>query len=175
MLIPAFTGIGCATVTRGTTEAVSIQSEPTGAAVRLSNGFIGVTPVTFTLPRKGDIFVSVSKEGYQSQELKWEAQIAGAGAAGFVGNALIGGIIGGGVDVATGAALSRLPNPLFIKLLPLEEKAGETPPPPPSPTSPTPLASAPKTDVGQNTSQATAGEKDNDKGSKTPSSAKKDA
>ena len=108
---------GCATITRGTTEQLSIQSVPTGATVRLSNGFTGVTPATFTVPRKGDIFLTVSKEGYVPVEVTLYSKLSGRGTAGFLGNALIGGIIGGGVDVATGATLSHVPNPVNVTLV----------------------------------------------------------
>jgi hypothetical protein len=109
---------GCATITRGTNEQLSIQSEPSGANVRLSNGFTGVTPATFTVPRKGDIFLTVSKDGYVSSELTLYSKLSGNGTVGFLGNALIGGIIGGGVDIATGATLSHVPNPVNVKLVP---------------------------------------------------------
>jgi hypothetical protein len=60
---------GCATVTRGTTETQLVQSEPSGASVRLSNGFTGVTPTAFTVSRKGDIVVSIIKDGYEPVEV----------------------------------------------------------------------------------------------------------
>lgn len=111
---------GCATVTRGTTEQLMIQSEPSAAQVRLSNGFTGVTPVAFKVPRKGDVIVTVTKEGYEPAEVTVRSQLSGAGTAGFLGNALIGGIIGGGVDVATGATLAHTPNPVVVTLRPVE-------------------------------------------------------
>lgn len=126
---------GCATVTRGTTETILVQSEPSGATVRLSNGFTGVTPASFTLSRKGDLVVSVSKEGYETAEIPLKSQIAGAGAAGMAGNVLIGGIIGIGVDAVTGATLSHYPNPVKTALIPLKviTPAATTSPLPPGP------------------------------------------
>ena len=41
---------------------------------------------------------------------------AGAGTAGFVGNALLGGPIGAGWDVASGAMTNLTPNPLNVVL-----------------------------------------------------------
>lgn len=43
---------GCATVTRGTTEQLMIQSEPSAAQVRLSNGFTGGTPWLSRFPAR---------------------------------------------------------------------------------------------------------------------------
>jgi hypothetical protein len=72
---------GCATIIRGTTERVSFQSEPSGALVRLSNGFTGRTPVSFTVPRKGDLTVQVEKEGYEPMKMTLRATMGGGGAA----------------------------------------------------------------------------------------------
>jgi len=110
---------GCATMTRGTTETVMVQSTPSGADVRVSNGFTGRTPFTFTAPRKGDLIVSISLPGYEAQDHILYSNVAGKGAAGVAGNTLIGGVIGIGVDMATGAALSHKPNPLVVTLKPV--------------------------------------------------------
>ena len=129
---------GCATVTRGTTEEIIIQSVPTGAQVKLSNGMTGVTPAAFKVPRKGDIVVVVTKDGYKAGEVVLKAEISKAGAAGFAGNILIGGVVGGAADTVTGAALSHFPNPVKVTLMPLSEPAKtlstETPPPAPGKT-----------------------------------------
>jgi hypothetical protein len=50
-------------------------------------------------------------------------RIAGAGAAGFAGNILVGGLVGMGVDAATGSTLEHFPNPVLASLVPLK-KAG---------------------------------------------------
>ncbi len=123
---------GCATITRGSAEQLVIKSVPSGASVRLSNGFTGYTPATFTVPRKGVIIVTVSKPGFATQEISLTTKVAGKGAAGFAGNVLIGGLIGGGIDLATGAALSHEPNPLEVTLQPVPPASGEPPPAPPA-------------------------------------------
>ncbi len=127
-LIHALVFTGCATVTRGTTETLMIQSTPSGADVRVSNGFTGRTPFTFTAPRKGDLIVTISLSGYESQEHILHSSVAGKGAAGVAGNALIGGVIGIGVDMATGAALSHKPNPLVVTLKPVAVAAEDSRP-----------------------------------------------
>lgn len=107
---------GCATITRGTTEQLMVQSNPSGANVRLDTGQTGITPASFTVPRKRDIVVTVSKEGYQTVSQTVTTKIAGRGAAGLAGNVLIGGIIGIGVDAVSGASLNHTPNPLIVNL-----------------------------------------------------------
>ena len=121
----------CATITRGTTTAFTVRSYPTGAEVKTSTGFIcPATPCTFKMPRKEAFIVTVSKSGYKPIESPIKVVLAGGGAAGFVGNALAGGIIGAGVDIGSGAMDDLTPNPLEVILEPV-------------PPAPAPVASAP--------------------------------
>jgi hypothetical protein len=115
-LLPLATG--CATITRGTTEAWTVDSRPQGADVRLSTGQECVTPCTLELKRKEAFTVVVSKAGYKTAKTQVISQVAGAGAAGMAGNVLVGGIIGVGVDAATGATKELKPNPLMLELEP---------------------------------------------------------
>jgi hypothetical protein len=115
---------GCATVTRGTTNQISISSEPSGAEARSSLGHAcTATPCTWEISRKSEFVVSFSKEGYADMQVPVSTRIAGAGAAGFAGNILIGGVVGMGVDAATGSTLEHYPNPVLASLVPLK-KAG---------------------------------------------------
>ncbi|MBB5015411.1 PEGA domain-containing protein [Rehaibacterium terrae] len=112
---------GCATVTRGTTESWTVNSDPIGAKVTLSSGETCITPCTLKKKRKESFMVTVEKEGYEPVQTQIVSQVAGAGAAGMAGNVLVGGIIGVGVDAASGATKELKPNPLELKLVP---KAG---------------------------------------------------
>ena len=116
---------GCATVTRGTTSQVQIVSEPTGATVRTSMGHQCTTPCTLQMSRKDEFSVVFSKEGYEDQTIPVRTQVAGAGAAGFAGNVIAGGIIGMGVDAATGSTLEHVPNPVSAVLNPLPKPRPE--------------------------------------------------
>lgn len=115
-LLPLATG--CATITRGTTEAWTVDSRPQGADVRLSTGQECTTPCTLELKRKTAFTVVVNKEGYKTAKAQVISQVAGAGAAGMAGNVLVGGIIGVGVDAASGATKELKPNPLMLELEP---------------------------------------------------------
>jgi membrane-bound inhibitor of C-type lysozyme len=110
---------GCATVTRGTTNQVQIVSEPSGALARTSLGHQCSTPCTLQLSRKDEFSVTFAMPGYEEQTIVVKTQIAGAGAAGFAGNVLVGGVIGMGVDAATGSTLEHVPNPVSAVLRPL--------------------------------------------------------
>lgn len=108
---------GCATITRGSTDALVVNSEPQGAQVQLSNGMSCTsTPCVFQLPRKSNLQVTVSKSRCQTVVTNITHTTAGAGAAGVAGNVLVGGIIGLGVDAVSGASQDLVPNPLNVTL-----------------------------------------------------------
>jgi hypothetical protein len=111
---------GCATITRGSTQAWTVQTEPSGADVALSTGQECVSPCTLKLKRKKSFTVTIVKEGFNEVTTQVVSQVAGAGAAGMAGNVLVGGIIGMGVDAATGATKELKPNPLTVTLEPSE-------------------------------------------------------
>ena len=114
--------IGCASITRGTTENISISSTPPGATAELSgldNPTSCVTPCVVVVKRSADITVTINKEGYEPQVIPLTKEIPGSGAAGFAGNVLVGGLIGMGVDAATGAAQDHKPNPVIVTMNPV--------------------------------------------------------
>ena len=118
--------LGCASVTRGTTENISISSTPAGATAELSgldNPAACVTPCVVVAKRSADITVTFNKEGYEPQVIPLTKEIPGTGAAGFAGNLLLGGLVGMGVDAATGAALDHKPNPVVVTLQPIAPAA----------------------------------------------------
>src|SRR5580765_7931871 len=114
--------VGCASVTRGTTENISIASTPAGATAEITGLEIPtacVTPCVVQAKRNADIVVTINKEGYEPQIIPLTKEIPGTGAAGFAGNVLLGGVVGMGVDAATGAALDHKPNPVIVTLQPV--------------------------------------------------------
>jgi hypothetical protein len=125
---------GCASVTRGTTENLSISSTPSGAqadVTGLDAPTSCVTPCAIVVKRNADISVTVHKDGYEPQIVPLTKEISGGGAAGFAGNILLGGLIGAGVDAYNGAAMDHKPNPVIVTLQPAA-------PPPPAPKQPKP-------------------------------------
>lgn len=120
---------GCATVTRGTTDQIQIMSDPLGAEARSSLGHSCNTPCTIHVSRRDEFIVSFAKEGYKRQSITVGTKLTGEGATAFVGNVLIGGVVGMGVDAATGAALKHFPNPVFAILEPIASKHPRNDPP----------------------------------------------
>lgn len=111
---------GCATITRGTTEAWTVQTTPSGATASLSNGERCQTPCTLELKRKYPVAVEICKAGYAPVNTSVLSQVSGAGGAGMAGNVIFGGVIGAGVDAASGAMKDLRPNPLVVQLEPAE-------------------------------------------------------
>lgn len=114
--------VGCASVTRGTTENISISTTPSGATADITGLDIPtacVTPCVVQAKRNADITVTVNKEGYEPQTIPLTKEIPGTGAAGFAGNVLLGGVVGMGVDAYTGAAQDHKPNPVIVTLQPV--------------------------------------------------------
>ncbi len=135
--------LGCASVTRGTTEAISIASTPAGATAEVSGLDVPttcVTPCVVQARRNADITVSIAKPGYEPQIIPLTKEIPGSGAAGFAGNVLVGGVVGMGVDAVTGAALDHKPNPVEVTLQPNRPAAVPRPakPQPRKPAKPQP-------------------------------------
>ena len=112
---------GCTTITRGTKDVLVIESDPPGANVKLSSGETGRTPTSFELPRKRSLVVFIEKEGYEPIEVNVTPKNVSAGGVGMAGNVLIGGLIGMGVDSATGAMKDLFPNPINVNLVKIGE------------------------------------------------------
>jgi hypothetical protein len=124
---------GCASATRGWNEQLQFDSSPIGATVRTEiidpwcaetncptqPGPACVTPCVVQVARRDKIRANFTKEGYEPQVVAIEQRIAGQGAAGFVGNVLVGGVIGMAIDAGSGATLEHFPNPVTVVLQPV--------------------------------------------------------
>jgi hypothetical protein len=110
---------GCATVTRGTHEAWTINTVPPGASVKTSNGrACDSTPCTFQMDHRSEFDVTITKAGYKDWRGHVIHQMSTAGGVALVGNGLIGGVPGVVIDGITGAAQELKPNPLNVTLEP---------------------------------------------------------
>ncbi|HEY1071747.1 translation initiation factor 2 [Brevundimonas sp.] len=117
----------CATITRGTTQQFTVESSPPGARASTSNGFqCDATPCTFRMPRKDAFKVTISREGYVTQEHQIISGVSGGGTAGLAGNLIFGGVVGGVVDATSGAMNDLTPNPLIVTLVPAGHEAAAT-------------------------------------------------
>lgn len=112
---------GCATVINGTSQDFSINTDPGGARARLSTGTECVTPCEVSLKRRHDVRIDFTKEGYEPAYVLVQSKLGGA----IAGNILLGGLIGTGVDAASGASNHLEPQPLNLRLARLS--SGEEP------------------------------------------------
>ncbi|PPQ19556.1 translation initiation factor 2 [Bradyrhizobium sp. AC87j1] len=136
---------GCASVTRGTTENISISSTPSGVEAMVSGLEVPTTcttPCAIVAKRNADITITFEKEGYQSQTVQLTKEVSGTGATGFAGNLLLGGVVGMGVDAATGAATDHKPNPVIVTMQPSVRAR------PAAPKKPRPPVAAPAPEAG---------------------------
>jgi hypothetical protein len=111
---------GCATILDGTTQTVAIQSIPSGAACHLQspNGQWDVTtPAVVTVQKSGGA-INVTCRGPDGSAGSGTITSSMSGA--VVANALLGGIVGGGVDVIDGAAYRYQPA-ITVNLVPARQ------------------------------------------------------
>lgn len=113
---------GCATIMTGPMQRVPITSNPSGAVAKVDGTMAAVTPTIFTLERKTDHTIEISKEGYRTATVILKHTLSGATA----GNLLVGGIIGAAVDGMSGAMFKLVPERVDVNLEKAEEiKLGE--------------------------------------------------
>lgn len=89
---------GCASIMSGTTQMVTIHSEPPDGKINI-NGVLGKAPLTMPLSREADQQVTVESEGYKPCSYRLGKTMNPW----VVGDILIGGIIGIIIDLASGA------------------------------------------------------------------------
>lgn len=69
---------GCATVVKGTTQPIPVNSDPTGAEVLVNTNVFGITPIQIKLKRKEDHQVMIRKQGYASATVPALKSMGGA-------------------------------------------------------------------------------------------------
>lgn len=103
----------CATIFTGTKDSITFNSKPEGAKVVLQNVEKCVTPCTTEIPRTlGKRTVEIKKEGFETKELKLEKNFNAV----TLVNLLFGGVIGFGIDLATGSFLKYDPKTYMVEL-----------------------------------------------------------
>lgn len=109
----------CATVTRTEHADWKVDTIPQGAALSSSNGgHCDATPCTLRVRRKESFTATLTKDGYVPLTLNVKPTLTAQGGTAFAGNILIGGLIGMGVDIYTGATLDPHPAGTPFRLTP---------------------------------------------------------
>jgi hypothetical protein len=113
---------GCATIVKGTTQAVALDTPGApGAACELSSPGIGTqtvtTPATFELEKsQHNVNVTCRKTCFQDGVGVIASYTEGMTA----GNVLVGGVVGLGVDAATGA-MNKYADRTSITMIPVQD------------------------------------------------------
>jgi hypothetical protein len=113
--------VRCATVAHGTTQAIRVESEPPGAVVSLncvenSVPLLGRTPITIQVQRKSkSCAVGLAKEGYVPTTVPLQRTLSGV----YIGNLLVGGVVGLVADAADGAMYKQGPPVVHVTLVEL--------------------------------------------------------
>jgi len=143
---------GCGTITQGTSQDIAITSTPPGAHCELTRkgehvASLDKTPGSVKVDKtKNDILLSCSLTGYQDASVNLES---GYGAGTF-GNIILGGVIGWGIDSATGAD-NKYPSSANVQFVPVGQASAPAAAVPAStsapsaPAAPAPAASKPTT------------------------------
>ena len=111
---------GCATIFHGSTQTISLSSDPPDALLKVG-GNTYKSPAQATLRRDSDYIVVAEKEGYETGQgvitssVHWPT---------FLGNIIFGGLIGWAIDFSSGTAYVLEPQHLTV---PLKPKAPTTP------------------------------------------------
>lgn len=106
--------VGCATIINGRTENVQVTSDPPDATV--TDGIaVTQTPATLVLERDHDYVLTITKSGYETQHVKIVHVVSGVVALNIVSF----GMIGVGVDAASGACWRLDPDTIVVSLRPL--------------------------------------------------------
>lgn len=103
---------GCASIVKGTTQAIPVSSDPAGADVKIDGNKIGQTPVSVEAKRKTDHLITIEMPGYQVESIAVTRNVGGA----VYGNILAGGLVGWGVDAMSGAQYNLSPATISVKL-----------------------------------------------------------
>ena len=116
---------GCATITRGTTEAYNVTSVPSGALVSFSSGENCTTPCVVEKKRKEPFVVNIAKEGYESIDIEVTTETCSDAASTTIANlAMFGSVIWCSLDAMLGATQDLYPNPGVATLVPLANNHG---------------------------------------------------
>ena len=102
---------GCATITTGSTQLVTINCNVDGATIKLDGRKIGKTPFVGKI-KKNHKIITIKKDGYKTHRIALSTTLEGM----FWGNIITGGTLGSSTDFASGAAYKYSPASFQVEL-----------------------------------------------------------
>ena len=119
--VPVFFS-NCASIIHGPSQNVDFSSQPSGARISIDGQYLGQTPKTISLRRKGrskgesndkkQYEVKLELPGYYPYEIKLKREMDGW----FLGNIVFGGVIGIIIDASNGSMYKLNPDQLIAQL-----------------------------------------------------------
>ena len=109
ILVASLAFTQCATIISGSKQSIIILSDPRSAHIEIDGISAGRTPLVTKLKRQSKHFVKLELDGFKPYEMTLTKKVNGW----VFANILLGGIIGIGVDAATGAMFTLSPKEVF--------------------------------------------------------------
>jgi hypothetical protein len=103
---------GCGTIMHGSTQDVSIASQPSGAEIRVNGIQNAETPALLVLERKRSHTLELTLDGYEPHQMQLQRSTSGW----VWGNIVFGGLIGLVVDASTGGMYKLTPEQVMAEL-----------------------------------------------------------
>jgi hypothetical protein len=99
IIVVCFLIPGCATLFKGISSKLDLNSDPQGAQVFVNGNLMGETPVRIKLESKGTYSIEFKKEGFKTKTFNIQNHVG----AGWIVLDILGGLLPIIVDAATGA------------------------------------------------------------------------
>jgi hypothetical protein len=113
LVLTALLMMNCATLFRGDTQQISVNSNVESADVAIDGVIVGRTPFAGNVSKGDGKMLTVSKAGYQTKTVPMNTSIETL----FWGNIIFGGLLGSTTDAATGSMYKYAPNAFVVDLV----------------------------------------------------------
>jgi len=103
----------CASIIKGTSQKIAIDSNVKGAKITVNGKYIGTTPAVVTLKNQSlDATVELTKDGYDKKVILIKSKTSGW----FWANIIVGGVLGSSTDSSTGGMYAYAKNKYYIEM-----------------------------------------------------------
>lgn len=87
-LMVCYLNLSACSIFGGSSQALTVNSEPPGANVLINGTLAGTTPLQHQVPRRGDLTIEVQKNGYTPQSRTTGRKLSSVGIVDVIGGAL---------------------------------------------------------------------------------------
>ena len=122
VVLCAFSLTSCGALFKGSTQTVSVKTFQQGATIEVG-GQTYVTPALIELPRNQNYVVTISKEGYETQQVRINRSVSG----GIVILDILGGVLPVIIDAAMGTWYNLSPEEINVNLVSKQSGTSDIP------------------------------------------------